>query len=293
MIEQIRRRLEKLAVKLNRPLWHSPSPDALIDAWNAGPAMDVLAQMRPQLLVTLTAYRRPNELAELIVSLADALRGASHSTFVCVFNDASDADCSAARDLLKEHFGVNAAWLDARQNFGKRGFWRTHQVIFHAAKAADAEHLLSLQDDITLVPDFLSRLWQVWSATGQADTRRRVLYLFSSEDDEPEGRWHRFSRVDLPAARARRTDWFDLQAFLIDRAGLMLLRYWMVPISPLRWKKNPTISSGVGQQLTQRMAGRGTVYQCEPPLVSHGKAESHMNPEARALRPLDNRTRLG
>lgn len=293
MIEQIRRKLEKLAVKLNRPLWPRQSPERLIEAWNAGQTMAVLAEKRPQLLVTLTTYSRPHEVSELIEALAHALEGAEQTTFVCVFNDASDADCSAARALLLEHFGANAAWLDARENFGKRGFWRTHQMIFHAAKVSDADHLLSLQDDIELVPDFLDRLWQVWYATGQADARRRVLYLFSGEDDEPEGRWHRFSRVDLPAARARRTDWFDLQAFLIDRAGLSLLRYWMVPISPLRWKKRPTISSGVGQQLTQRMAGRGTVYQCEPPLVSHGKAQSHMNPEARAMRPLDNRARLG
>lgn len=292
MFEPIKRKIEKFEVRLNRPLWPRRSPDSLIEAWGAGPLMELLASRRPHLLVTLTAYRRPREVSDLIVSLAAALRESTLSTFVCVFNDASDADCSAARALLQEHFGENAVWLDAQKNFGKRGFWRTHQMIFHAAKVSDADYLLSLQDDIELAPDFLRQLWQVWSDIGRADERRRVLYLFSGEDDEPEGRWHRFPRVELPAARARRTDWFDLQAFLIDRAGLSLLRYWIAPISPLRWRRDPTISSGVGQQLTQRMAGRCAVYQCEPPLVSHGKAQSQMNPEARALRPLDNRKRL-
>lgn len=289
MIKYFARRLEKLSVRLNRPLWPRQSTDGLVYDWNAGNLLVRLRSLRPQLLVTLTTFRRPDHVSGLIRELSGVLKDSHASFFVCVFNDASDSDCSDARRLLYELFGENCAWLEARVNFGKKNFWRTYQVIFSSAEAADAEYLLSLQDDIELAPDFLKRLWEIWGQVGNIDRKRRVLYLFSGEDDEPEGRWHRFRRVSLRDIPARRTDWFDLQAFLIDRDGLALLRYWMIPISPLRWRKDPTVSSGVGQQLTQRMAGRGTTYQCYPPLVFHGKAQSQMNPEARALRPLDNR----
>lgn len=264
----------------------------LLSAWGADSMLRRLTSLKPDLLVTVTTYRRPEDVLVLLRSLSEMLGASGAHYFVCVFNDASDADCSEAKASLKRFFGERAAWVDASENFGKHRFWCTHQMIFFAAQAAGSAYLLSLQDDVELVPDFFPKLWRVWSETGSVDPKRRVLYLFSSGDDEAEGRWHRFHRMEIPGIGARRTDWFDLQAFLIDRAGLTLLRYWMVPIAPSRWKRDPTISSGVGQQLTQRMAGRGTTYQCNPPLVAHGRSLSHMNPEARALRPLDNRHEL-
>lgn len=292
MFSSIERRFHKLSVRLNRPLWPRQSLQWLSSAWGADALLNRLSTLQPDLLVTITTYRRPADVSVLLASLAEVLGTSGVNYFVCVLNDASDADCSEAQAGLKYLFGERAAWLDASEKFGKLRFWCTHQMIFFAAKAAKSAHLLSLQDDVELAPDFLQRLWTVWSDTGKVDPRRRVLYLFSGNDDEPEGRWHHFQRVDFSAIGARRTDWFDLQAFLIDRAGLTLLKYWMIPIPPSRWKRDPTISSGVGQQLTLRMAGRGTTFQCHPPLVSHGRALSQMNPEARALRPLDNRGQL-
>ena len=76
---------------------------------------------------------------------------------------------------------------------------------------------------------------------------------------------------------------------MVDRAFFALLRHRMVPVHPNRWRRKPTISSGVGKQLTVRLRGRGNVYQTNPPLVRHGGLVSEMNPEARALRPLDSR----
>lgn len=291
MFTMIERKLRRLEVRLNRPMLPRQSLDEMIRDWGAASFLSSLAQKRPEILIAVTTFRRPGEVADLINALVHALGYTELSVHVCIFNDASDADYSGARDLLSRHFNGNSTWLDSRRNFGKRGFWQTHQMMFRAAEVADSEFLLSLQDDIELVPDFFQKLFQVWSATGQADERRRVLYLFSGDDDEPHGRWNLFDRVDLPEACARRTDWFDLQAFLIDRAGLALLRYWVVPISLRRWRKDPTVSSGVGDQFTRRIAGRATVYQCDPPLVFHGRATSQMNPEARSERPLDNRAK--
>jgi hypothetical protein len=132
----------------------------------------------------------------------------------------------------------------------------------------------------------LVRALELWRAT-ERDLLRRVLYLFSSSDDEAHGRWVSFSRRD--AGLCRLTNWFDLQAFLVDGAFFELLSHRMVPIHENRWKRRPEQSSGVGRQLTRRLFGRAHVYQAWPPLVIHGAATSTMNPEARAARSLDNR----
>lgn len=284
--------LRSLEVRCNRTLWPWPTPRDSVRAWGAEDLVTRLSRSRPGFLVAVTTYRRPRELASLLESLAVELHGAPAEPFLLVLNDAADAlvDDASTRALVRERFGERAAWVDAPRRFGKFGFWRTHQTIYAAALASRAEFLLSLQDDVELAPDFMARLLRTWEATGRRDPRRRALYLFSSDDDEPHGRWLRFVREDAPDAAARRTDWLDLQGYLIDAEGLALLRHRLVPIPARCWRKDPTLSSGVARQLTLRLSRRAPIYQCYPPLVAHGSCPSLMNPEARARRPLDNRS---
>jgi hypothetical protein len=292
--ERLRAGLDRLVrdaeVRLNRPLRRREADAAFLREWGAETLAERLAGLRPELLVTVTTYRRPDELARLAESLRVQLPSLSTSGFVCVFNDRSDTDCRGARAALMQAFGDRCEWLDAglHLHLGKRGFWRTYQTIMLLAKAAGSTHLLALQDDIEPVPDFGPRLRSAWEASA-VDVARRVLYLCSHADDEEDGRWVRFRRVGLPGGSVRRTDWFDLQGFMIDRRGLALLRYWVVPIPARRWLKDASLSSGVGRQLTKRLFGRGAVYQCEPTLLWHGASDSEMNPQARSGRALDNR----
>ncbi|MET0414008.1 MAG: hypothetical protein ABW217_22050, partial [Polyangiaceae bacterium] len=204
-----------------------------------------------------------------------------------VLHDRCDADYGAARALAPDAC-AHTLWLDARERFGKPGFWRVHQTALFVARAWAPERTLYLQDDVVFEPDLFQQSDALWRATAH-DPARRVLYLFSSSDDEPEGRWARFERRELPGLGCRQTNWFDLQSFIVDRAFFELLDYRMVPIHPNRWRRKPDVSSGVGRQLTLRLFGRGNVYQAWPPLVRHGAEASTMNPAARLVRPLDNR----
>lgn len=284
--------VRNLEIRFNRTFWPWPAPRDAVRAWGAEDLMARLSRSRPGFLVAVTTFRRPRELASLLESLAVELRGAPAEPFLLVLNDAADSpvDDTAPRAIVRERFGERAAWLDAPRRFGKRGFWRTHQTIYAAALAARAELLLSLEDDVAPAPDFMARLLRTWEATGRHDPRRRALYLFSSDDDESHGRWRRFVREDAPGTAARRTDWLDLQGYLIDAEGLALLRHRLVPVAARRWRKDPTLSSGVARQLTLRLSRRASIYQCYPPLVAHGSCPSLMNPEARSQRNLDNRS---
>lgn len=278
----------------NRSLRRAPDPLEHFARWSSDggltPASPPARLARaPRWLIVLTTYGRPEAAARLLAALARAVGAANlgeHAALL-VLHDRCDTDYGEARELARD-VCAHTLWLDARERFGKPGFWRVHQTALLAARAWSPERTLHLQDDVVFEPDLFEQVDSLWRATA-ADPMRRVLYLFSSSDDEPGGRWARFQRRDLPGLGCRQTNWFDLQAFVADRAFFELLRYRMVPIHPNRWRRRPEISSGVGRQLTLRASGRATVYQAWPPLVRHGDAPSTMNAAARALRPLDNR----
>ncbi len=241
------------------------------------------------LLVVLTTYER-SELCLRKLQTLPSLLGACPdklNVHVLVLCDASREDYSTCKRAGRELFGERFTFLEAKERLGKAGYWKAYQVAFLAAKALRPVHTQFLQDDVQYTADMLKDAYQLWAETA-ADEQRRVLYLFSSEDDEPEGRWIRFRRQVCKGLDLRLTQWFDLQAYLVDLRFFEQLDYRMVPVSPNRWRRRPSLSSGVGAQLTRRLFGQCSVYQAMPPLVLHGAHQSQMNPEARAVRSLDN-----
>lgn len=246
----------------------------------------VEAKSAPALLVVITTYKRPEACSALLAALEPALASVPRR-HVLVFNDRADADYGETRRVAHARYGSDLTWLDARARLGKPNFWKTYQTAFLAARQLTPAHALFLQDDVELAPTLLADIAARWRAT-EHDAKRRVLYLFSSDDDERLGRWVPFRRRDVGHG-LRLTQWLDLQAFYVDRDFFELLAYRMVPIHPNRFRRRPWISSGVGAQLTQRLFRRGHVYQAYPPLVGHGALGSEMNAGARRFRSLDNR----
>ena len=248
-----------------------------------------IARPSPDLMIVVTTYERPGSAARLLRQLAAALHASSpaQSVALLVLRDACAGDYSLARAEARA-IDPNHAWLDARQRFGKKEFWRMHQTALDVARVWRPKRALYLQDDVEFEPDLLLRADRIWQAT-ERDPQRRVLYLFSSSDDEPNGRWVSYRRRELSGELCRLTNWFDLQGFMVDRQFFELLDYRMVPVHPNRWKRRPMQSSGVGRQWSRRLFGRAHVYQAWPPLVAHGTEPSTMNPQARQLRSLDNR----
>ena len=276
-------------MRTNRPR-RREDDDALLARWSPGldstQAVAPLAH-EPELMIVLTTFGRPQLAARLLAAARAALDAAqlTEHAALLVLHDACGQDYSAARQAAR-HVCPSHLWLDARERFGKPEFWRVHQTALLAARAWRPQLALYLQDDLEFAPDLITRAVALWNATA-SDPLRRVLYLFSSSDDEAGGRWIPFER--RPAGPVRQTNWFDLQSFMVDRAFFELIDHRMVPIHPNRWRRRPEQSSGVGRQLTYRLFGRAHVYQAWPPLVMHGAAPSTMNPEARLARPLDNR----
>ncbi|MET0283255.1 MAG: hypothetical protein ABW352_02250 [Polyangiales bacterium] len=241
---------------------------------------------RADLLCVLMTYNRPDAFREVLRALHATL--GDEPAFVLVLNDKSASDYTEARAEAQRLFGPRLLWLDARERLGKPGFWKAYQVAFMVARTQQPTHALFLQDDLAFEPDMLARVRTLWSRTA-SDPKRRVLYLFSSDEDERLGRWVLVPRREVDA-ELRLTQWFDLQAFYVDRAFFELLDYRMIPIHDNRWRRTPRHSSAVGKHLTLRSFGRANIYQTYPPLVLHGGVASEMNPLTRAKRSLDNRS---
>jgi hypothetical protein len=273
----------------NRPRQRQDCGPLVFERWSAALGRLPLEplEIAPELAIVLTTFARPAAAERTLAGLSIALERArlTERSALLVLHDACGRDYARARRAA-EASSPEVLWLDARTHFGKPQFWTLHQTALLVARAWRPLLCLYLQDDVEFEPDLLVRALDLWEAT-ERDVLRRVLYLFSSGDDEQAGRWIHFERRD--AGPCRLTNWFDLQAFLVDRAFFDLLDHRMVPVHPNRWKRRPSQSSGVGRQFTRRLFGRAHVYQAWPPLVVHGAAPSTMNPEARRTRSLDNR----
>jgi hypothetical protein len=287
--------LEQWATQRNRPGLFPLNSSSFLCAWSTpGSGADPLTSVpaladAPDLLVVVTTYQRPHACAEVLRRLQRALhaQGLQGRAALLVLHDACGEDYREARQVAAS-ISADSLWLDARQRLGKVRFWHTYQTAFLVARSWQPARTLFLHDDVEFDAHLLEEVEGMWRAT-EDDPQRRVLYLFSSSADEAEGRWIHFARRDLPQKRCRLTNWFDLQAFVVDRAFFELLDYRLVPIHPNRWKRKPSLSSGVGRQFTLRLQNRATVYQAWPPLVSHGAEGSIANREARSVDAFDNR----
>ncbi|HOG28720.1 MAG TPA: hypothetical protein PLN93_01545 [Vicinamibacterales bacterium] len=241
----------------------------------------------PGCSVLLTTCDRPEPCRRLLEALAaQPVASDMPISRIIVLDDASVADYSAVREALARESTVRVDWYRAARRHGRSGFWRTYQFGFDLVRRLAAGPVLFLQDDLDLVPGFWPEAWRTWQAI--ADPAKAVLSLCAMEDDEVRGRWIAFERVQLPGQPYRLTQWFDLQAFLVEPRFFELLRYQVLAVPAGRWRRRTDASSGVGEQFTRRLWRRGNVYQVVRTLVLHGSEPSLMNPGARSRRALDN-----
>jgi hypothetical protein len=231
-----------------------------------GDSIDVLGVaypppvLRPELCIVLTTHRRAQACSDLLIALRGSLDEAGRTdVFIVVFNDRSPDDYSrddygGVLETLTQCFPGRHAFYESTEWLGKPRFWFTYDNACRAVRRLSPEHVLFLQDDVALAGEFIRRLFSAWEAI--EDSRKAVLYLCVMPDDEKSGRWIYARRRDLPGGAVRRTQWFDLSAFLVNRRFFDLLRYQVFPVNERRWYRDRSRSSSVGEQLTRRLFGR-------------------------------------
>lgn len=241
-----------------------------------------------ELCIVLSTYDRVAPCGRLVEQLAVASRDAGLDPFIVVFEDRSAADYAPVLALLERHFAGRYAFYRPVERVGKQGYWQVYARAFEVVSRLGPALTLFLQDDLTLKPRFFTEMLELWHALSEPD--KAVLYLCAMPGDQAGGRWIRYARQSRLGGRVWRTQWFDLQAFLAGPRFFETLRGRVFPVPKARWRRDPTRSSGVGEQFSRRLLKRAGIYQVKETLVFHGGELSLMNPEVRQRVPFDNRT---
>lgn len=283
----------KLQCRLNRRLPGSPELTAAgpVEFVARGASCDPFAPGKgeaPSLCVVITTHARVAPCLSLVEQLAATLADAGllQRAFLLVLEDPSDHDYAPVLNLLSERFPGRFAFLTASRRLGKPGRAFAYQTAFDGVRALAPEFTLFLEDDAVLGMNFVRDALAMWAEID--DPAKTVLYLCRFDDDEPNGRWVKFARRVLPAGRVQLTQWFDLHAFLVTARFFDCLQYQLFQPWASRWQGEPSRSSGVSEQFTLRLFGRGNIYQVCETLALHGGEPSVLNAEARGRRALNN-----
>lgn len=252
-------------------------------AMSKTPSSSRLPRHRPRsakatrIRVVILSYERPAHLCRLLRDVA-AQRGV-HDISIAVYDDASTADYAEPKAIL-DHLGGEYVRVD--QNHGKRGFWRWVDRIYADQRTRDEAIFVFLPDDVRLCRGFFDRALRIW--TGIADPKKAALTLFRDTGRDGKPCWTDQHPQD--AGSVLLTGWVD-GAILCGRRYLEILDFSVRRVDPSRWRKDRTVSSGVGQQISLRLCAKGaTMYGVKRSLLCHVEGPSTMNPEARRQNPL-------
>ncbi len=244
----------------------------------APPAKPLMESSPRSFHVFIPTFNRAENLLVLLAQLEQ--ESAGFDVAVDVFDDASTADYSRVEEWIRSA-KIPVAMHRHATNRGKRGFWKTFNDAFRIMVTAPRDAMVVLQDDAELCEGFFDAVIEYWSAIDDA----RKIAMNIQRNNLGDGQIWQAKEGTLMALRDRSiwfSGWFDGMWFG-TRDTLEALSYVVHPIDPRRWDQDPLLSSGVGQQLTDRLNTAGyNIYMPSQSLVRMIPGVSHMNPEARA-----------
>jgi hypothetical protein len=140
-----------------------------------------------------------------------------------------------------------------------------------------------LDDDMRLCHRFVHHMLRIWDQAVRNGGVTMHLMVDSSRKDKAcwTGEVPQVVNDEL-----RRIQWVD-GSYVCDHRMLGALEWVVEPIPKSRWKGSPSLSTGVGQQLSQRLVRKGyLLLQVTRSLVVHTGLVSQYNPNERTDNPL-------
>lgn len=242
-------------------------------------------------IVCVKSFNRPHQLINLLKDLALEIGLGSVANDVVVFDDGSDVDMGWPKRLC-ETFGWS--WVDSKVNHGKKLAWKFHNTMYQWLKTEfspvlGTSILFFFDDDMRLCERFFERAVESWNSI--EDSTKATLHFMVDSSREKSPCWTGFSpvNVDIPGKKqglVRKTQWVD-GSFMCPPKTMRLLGWKLRPIDKSRWSNKPSVSSGVGQQLSERLhqGGHG-LFQTRQSLLAHAAIESKYNEMERRKTPL-------
>lgn len=230
--------------------------------------------------VAIKSFNRPRMLAHLLSDLA-LEAGAGHKLCVTVWDDASTVSMLDAKSLCAAQPGWT--WHDLPKNHGKHDAWKLHNGIY--ASLPKQGNFFFFDDDMRLCERFFARALERWGTIPNKPTRATLHFLVDDSRAET-GCWTAVKPKPVNKL-VRRTQWVD-GSFMCDGRMLDAIGRSLKPITAARWRRDPSRSTGVGEQLSRRLHEGGFhLYQTAQSLLVHvGVTDSRYNPAERRARPL-------
>lgn len=235
------------------------------------------AAVPTRIRLIIFTYERPKMLKRLLADVQEH-RGA-HEISVVVYDDAS----SSGYDEVQKKLGVlGGTYVRARKKHGKQQFWKWVSRAYSDQRTRDEPLFCLLPDDFRLCTRFFDRAINIWNRI----TDPYKVALNPIRDDSREGVecWTKQRPIDCgPVFDA---GWVD-GALLCNRRYFEALNWKIHPVDSIRWRRNPKSSSGVGEQISVRLAlARLGMYKVKRSLCVHVAVPSKMNPVERQRHPL-------
>jgi glycosyltransferase involved in cell wall biosynthesis len=224
-----------------------------------------------KIIVLISSYNRYNNLLTLITQLQK--QPTIHNIRIIVSNDCStDKRYKTIKNSLS-----NIEIINTEENNGKRGYWKTINNLFNPLKETEFDYIIQLDDDFTLCNSFIDTTITLMANTINNNNNIGVMSLHLCSKEEIKGnRWGLGNR------------WVDGGAIYTNIA-MNAIEFNIMEIRPSRWISNPTKSSGVWQQVSNRLANKNII--CIKPshsLVKHTDSDiSVMNSDIRVKSPIN------
>jgi glycosyltransferase involved in cell wall biosynthesis len=216
--------------------------------------------------IVITTYERERMLKEL---LDDIFLNSEYKIFVVIFDDGS-----------KQSYDLNeydVKYIKYVKNNGLKNVWKVITDTFNFCKNIDADYYVYLQDDLRLKKDFFKESVRIYEKI--PDNNKISLGTLMIESQRNQPKWTHIYPIKFDDYY--KTQWCEL-VFLCKKRFFEELEFKINPIPTNRWDKNPNLSCGVGNQISNRLLKKNlNMYHVIDSLTTHGDHESMFLPELR------------
>lgn len=221
--------------------------------------------------IAITTCDRQDNLRKLLRRIRECEALTSHTQETWLYNDGGG---------IGSHPPVFRAMEMPGDPHGKRLYWRVMRHVWDEARQRSGhwDAFLFMQDDIKIPDDnFFDAVANLFACLEEKTHKFAALNLFGDgPDPKRTSRWTGRSVTHTRCPKAWSAKWIDLQCVCFHPRVMTALPT-IEPVPQDRWIVNPTLSSGVGRQLSRTLcAGEYGQYMVKKPWVEHS-TESIMN----------------
>jgi hypothetical protein len=219
----------------------------------------------------ITTFNRQNSLNTLVNKILEQKKGKKFQ--IVIFDDGSE------RNYV--NYNENVKYIKFYLNQGKKRFWYTIDQTFKFIKEINSKYYVYIQDDLIINENFVDEVTNMYE---NLNDNKKISLEFRTDGRVKRPNWTNFN----PKNRGNyiQTQWVELD-FIAERKFFEALEFKINEVPIKRWNKDPNLSSGVGQQLTERLNKLGYhMYHTKNSMVKHGYEVSKMNYNERIINDL-------